>query len=110
MSTSYKGFSLRPESVEWGKNFQKSCLLLRLLYFFKEFLVLISKFALEKSPIKSLICKFTAISNWIAEVVVYYYSFYKLTSLVSFKWVSVLNLFSRRYLVFVGLTVVTLSW
>ena len=44
------------------------------------------------------------------EVVVYYYSFYKLTSLVSFKWVSVLNLFSRRYLVFVGLTVVTLSW
>lgn len=41
MSTSFKGFSLRPESVEWGKNFQKSCLLLRLLYFFKEFLVLI---------------------------------------------------------------------
>lgn len=73
MSTSFKGFSQRPESVEWGKNFQKSCLLLRLLYFLKEFLILISKFALEKSPIKSLTCKFIAFSNWIAEVVVYYY-------------------------------------
>lgn len=50
MSTSFKGFSLRPES-EWGKNCQKSCLLLRRLYFLKVFLVLISKFALGKSPI-----------------------------------------------------------
>lgn len=43
-------------------------------------------------------------------VVVYYYSFHKLKSLVSFKWVSVLGLFSRRYLVFIGLMVDTLSW
>lgn len=50
MSTGFKGFSLRPESVEWGKNCQKSCLLLRRLYFLKVFLVLISKFALGKSP------------------------------------------------------------
>ena len=38
MSTSFKGFSIRLESVEWRKSFQKSFLLSRLRFFFlKEF-------------------------------------------------------------------------